>query len=84
MHTLWNYTQVTRHQLSVSRSALPLEAIVCICAVNNLSINNGIEAGTAKTPVGVSGVVCAPETFPAEIIADPVIPSRPPELRLCF
>jgi len=45
--------------------------------VNNLSINNGVEEPvTAKTPVGV---VCAPE-----IIADPVIPSQPPELRLCF
>ncbi len=55
-----------------------------VSAVSNLSINNGVEPGTAKTPVGVSGVFCAPETFPAEIIADPVIPSWSPELRLCF
>lgn len=51
----------------------------CIYAVNNLSINNGVEPGTEKAPVGVSGVVCA-----LEIIADSVIPSQPPELRLCF
>lgn len=70
--------------LWLSRSTLPLETIwMFVSAVNNLSINNGVE-DTAKTPVGISGVVCAPETFPAEIIADPVIPSWPPELRLCF
>lgn len=68
----WADTSLSHQVHCASRDHLN----VCIYAVNNLSINNGVEPGTAKTPVGV---VCAPE-----IVADPVIPSQPPELRLCF
>lgn len=74
-HNRWADTILSHLVHCASRDHLN----VCIYAVNNLSINNGIESGTAKTPVGVSGVVCA-----LEIIADSVIPSQPSELRLCF
>lgn len=78
MHILWNYTHVSRHNPQSPGPLCLSRPFECLYAVNNLSINNGVEPGTAKAPVGVS-VVCA-----LEIIADSVIPSQPPELRLCF
>lgn len=76
----WANTSISHQARCASRDHLN----VCIYAANNLSTNNGVKPATAKTPVGVSGVVCAPETFPTEIITDPVILSQPPELRLGF